>query len=723
MCGLAGIARIDGQPGDSRTEQRLLAMAAAVAHRGPDAHELLIDGPVGLAFARLSLVDPATGGQPLLSPDGSLALIANGEIYNHQELATALGVTAELRGGSDCEILLHLYRQRGLRFLDDVRGMYAIILWDRAANRLILARDRFGIKPLYFHRDRQRILLASEMKALFTDPTVPRRLDWAGCLANPVLSAAPRLGQAPLQTWFEGIESVPAATILQIDLRDGTTRSHEYWQLPEPAESLAATDTEVIDQYRQYLRLSIAECATADAELGLFLSGGVDSAAVAALAGKVAPSLHTFSVLSPSTFLNGDAEQAKRVADQLGLPHHQVVFEPDRLPSVFEWQRLLWLVENPMCGPEQYYKHELHRYAKQVRPELRGMLLGAAADEFTGGYSVGYGGGVDWAQFMLALDSMADNEDLRLRGDLAPWFNIGGRSLLRRDGSQPAPDRYAGYLRWEWRKIQQYNCWHEDRTAAGSGIEARVPFLDHRLVELAAGLPVQRRANLLWNKRIVRDAARTELPAVTADREKVAFYYGRGQRHTQLSFARMLQQDDAELVERALAAPGAAEHLDADAIRELAGGLGPDNVSEEVELLLRLVNLGLLSAMVTEQPVPPKQSRAQLQPPPPELRDWSRHGQDLASALRCPPLTASMVLALGEDVELVSPTDDPDRCYLVVDGEIEYLLDSDEPDWLAFFRAIDGTKSLSGMHPGLEERFAPILSEAADRGLVRAVTS
>jgi len=721
MCGLAGIARIAGSACDTRDRLLVASMASAIAHRGPDATEILVDGPVGFAFARLSLVDPETGGQPLLSPDGSLVLIANGEIYNHRELARELGVTGELRGGSDCEVLLHLYRRRGLQFLDGVRGMFSIILWDKANRQLVLARDRFGIKPLYFHRNSERILLGSEIKALFADPAVPRQLDWTAALANPVLSSVPRLGDTPLTTWFDSIESVPAATILRIELLDGRTHSHEYWALPPAAQALDDTDDMLIDRYRDHLERSIADCATADAELGLFLSGGVDSAAVAAIAGKVAPTLHTFTVLSPSTHLNGDAEQARQVAAELGLPNHQVVFDADRVPGVDEWKRLLWLLENPMCGPEQYYKHELHRYAKQVRPEVRGMLLGAAADEFAGGYSVGYSSGDGWDGFLQTLQSMSVNEELRLRPDIVPWADVRGRSLLKHRQPNSGDELYYRYLRWEWRKVQQYNCWHEDRTAAGSGVEARVPFLDHRLVELAASIPSSRRKDLLWDKRILREAVRSHLPARTTDREKVAFYYGPGQRYTQACFARMLQQGVGELVEQALAAPGASEHLDASAMRQVLLSFDDDNADYNVELLLRLTNLGLLSAMAAQPPPPLVTSQADLQPPPPEITRWLTGTGDLAAELGCPVPDRTSVLALADGVELVAPLDQDDCCYVVVDGEVRYQLDSAEPDWLAFFRAIDGSTSLSGMNFDGDDSYLAILSQAAEQGLVVAV--
>ncbi|MYQ90815.1 hypothetical protein GTY20_05400 [Streptomyces sp. SID4946] len=173
MCGIAGIARLGSRTLGAGTDAVLDRLADILDHRGPDEREILRDDAVGLVFTRLALVNPEDGSQPLVSDDGSLVLVANGEVYNHRELAAALPGGARMRTGSDCEVLLHLYRHHGLDFLRDVRGMFALILWDRDRNQLVLARDRFGIKPLYYHRDDARIVLSSEIKGLFADPATP----------------------------------------------------------------------------------------------------------------------------------------------------------------------------------------------------------------------------------------------------------------------------------------------------------------------------------------------------------------------------------------------------------------------------------------------------------------------------------------------------------------------------------------------------------------------
>jgi asparagine synthase (glutamine-hydrolysing) len=658
MCGIGGLARIDGGllgPGSDAVLDRL---AGLLSHRGPDDRQLLRDGPVGLAFTRLSLVDPAGGAQPLVSDDGNLVLIANGEVYNHRELAARLGV--QPRTGSDCEILLHLYAKDGMDFLDHVDGMFAVVLWDRLNGRLVFARDRFGIKPLYFHRNRERVVFGSEIKSLFADSATPRQLDWSAALTNPMLSAAAYFGDERQTTWFADVQTVPAATILRIDLADGATETHRFWTFPGDTGALPDNDEEVVDRYRDLLAASVADCVTADTEIGLFLSGGVDSAVVAALAAGHTTEIHTFTALNAGTLANGDATIARQVADLLKLPNHQVVFDADRVPSPAEWKRLLWLSETPMCNPEVYYKHELHRYAKQVRPQLRGMLLGAAADEFGGGYTVPLAMDGDYTNVTRNLRAMARAGALRRAPDLARWT----ASQLVDDGAVreltgiDVTDPYPGYLGWEYAKVQQYNCWHEDRTAAGSGIEARVPFLDHRLVELLANIPPARREALLWDKRLIRESARGLLPAEVVDRPKVAFFHGSGERQVYRTFVRMLQQDGAALVEEAPPAP----LVETPAGPALRAATGPDD--------------DVAATLGAHTPIAPH---------------------------AVPAIRSGVLLLRGGT-----------GWYVAVDGSLEF-----EPDgeWLAVLRAVDGSRTAAEVADAATDG-ASILAELVEMRLV-----
>ncbi|SDG83508.1 asparagine synthase (glutamine-hydrolysing) [Lentzea fradiae] len=689
MCGIAGTARIDGQDLGPEADALLELLADTLHHRGPDERDCLRTGPVGLAFTRLSLVDPEDGSQPLVSDDGNLVLIANGEVYNHRELAAQLPAGTRMSTGSDCEVLLYLYRQHGLDFLRDVRGMFGLILFDRARNQLVLARDRFGIKPLYYHRNARRITLSSEIKGLFADAETPRAFDWERSLSVPLLAASPRFGEPDLVTWFEGVESVPAATVLRIDLNDGRTLSHRYWEMPTRAEEGTSAET-FIERYREILEHSVQECATADTELGLFLSGGIDSSAVLALAAPQLPEVHTFTALSGGTRVNGDAEHADWLAKSMGVHNHQVVFDRDHVPTPEEWRRLVWLSETPMAGPEIYYKHELHRFARAERPGMRGMLLGAASDEFNGGYSDELSGGEGWESFLDSLGQLDRGTRLDRHPGLRRWWAEGhdffSEEALTHATGVATPDVYHAYVASEYAKVQQYNVWHEDRTAAGSGTEARVPFLDHRLVELTAVIPPHLRPRLLWDKRILREAVRDLLPERIAERTKGPFFYGSGTWYAYRMLVRLLRRDDGELVERALAAPGADLYLDGSAIRRRLAEFGDgDTNAPGVEMLMRVVNMGLLAEMAA---APPQLARMSAGPvrlsvtAAPHVHDEDElfaPGSDEPSR---------RVLALAENVQLL--TDARETWFLLSSGQIEYELEQDSAV-LRVLALLDGT--------------------------------
>lgn len=700
MCGLAGLARIDGGALGDEVLPLLENMARLLAHRGPDGKRVYADDAVGLAFTRLSIVDPVGGDQPLSNDDGSTIVIANGEIYNHRELEASLPAGTRMKTGSDCEVLVHLYDRDGLGFLDDVRGIYAIVLWDRRRRRLVFARDRFGIKPLYYSRNAERVVFGSEIKALFADPATPRELDWEQCLRDQLVTIAPVFEDSDPVSWFKGIEVVPAGTIRTIDVADGTTSDHRYWTLPSAAgNETAMAPAEIIERYRDLLAASVRESGMSDAEIGLFLSGGIDSAAVAAFSGDL-DQLHTFTALNGATFANGDGEFAHRVATMLGRPNHQVAFDVERVPSVDEWKRLLWLLETPLCGPEQFYKYELHRFARATQPNLKVMLLGQASDEFNGGYSWELAGGQGWDEAMASIDTLSRRRALFDAPRLAPWWDSGlpllKDSVLQGDASS-ATEPYQEYLRWKFRDIQQYNCWHEDRTAAGNGVEARVPFLDHRLVELTCSIPRSLRPELLWDKRILREALRGVLPDYLVDRPKVAFFYGDGVRHVYRTFTRMLTQEGGALIEEAVAGSVAAQVIDADAVRFTLARLAQAPGSTfGVERLLQLVNLGLMERMLSSIPSPPSTWEPYELPVEIRITDWDSESERIAAALGLrDPLPSDLVPVFAPGVTLLRAEPRDGTWYLALNGALEYeMTESDDGEWLTFLRMVDGRKSL-----------------------------
>lgn len=692
MCGIAGIARI----GDIRSAPTdlpvLRQMAKVLSLRGPDDMRFIAEENITFGFTRLAIVDLDSGHQPFISDDASIVLIVNGEIYNHRELAARLPPGTALRSGSDCEVLLHLYREHGLRFLDDVRGMFALALWDRRRGKLLLARDCFGIKPLFVHRNDERIAFASEIKALFEDPACPREIDWKRALSNRALSWEPLFfdDERPT-TWWKGIDWVPAATIQEFDLRTGTVKEHPYWRLPDfggPGDS-GPSEEEFIQRYGELLAASVDDCMMSDVEIGILLSGGVDSASIAALATR-RENIHAFTVLNGTTLVSGDAENAHLIAAGLGMPGHQVLFDADRVPGAEEWRRLLWLQETPVCGAEQFYKYELYRYVKATRPELKVMLLGQGSDEFNGGYSGEMADGGGWADFIANLEEMRRRSALADRPALAIWWDA-DLPLLSDEVLATVTwpkDAYAEFVRLKYHDIQHYNCWHEDRSASGSGVEARVPFLDRRLVELTATIPAKRRAALLWDKHIIRAATRGLLPESVRERPKVPFLLGPGADHTRRIFIRMLRQNGNELLEQALAGPNAKDVFDADGMRGTLHELRPDS---SADLVLRLVNLGLLETLATSPPDLTTGSSVKT-PQAHSVEEWRQSRSSLESTvLGRNPLTHASVIDFAENALHLRDEQEPTLSYLGVDNRIDYVINNDEsPEWSRFLLTLDG---------------------------------
>jgi asparagine synthase (glutamine-hydrolysing) len=425
---------------------------------------------------------------------------------------------------------------------------------------------------------------------------------------------------------------------------------------------------------------------------------------------------------------NGDAEFGHHVAGAVGLPNHQVLFDAGRTPGVDEWKRLLWLLETPLCNAEQYYKHELYRYAKSIRPELRGMLLGQASDEYNGGYSALLSNDTDWPGFEAGVRQMARATALPAKPGLASWWDLHespllSDHLLRSDADRMLGDPYAAYVAAKHRDVQQYNCWHEDRTAAGNGIEARVPFLDHRIIELMATIPPERRASLLWDKRILRDAVRDVLPAAIVDRPKVSFFYGAGEAFTHRMLVRMLAQDGAALLEEALSAPGARDFLRPGPLRTMLRRLTDEAEPFDVEFLIRLVNLGLLDQMTRRLPARPIEAPCYDIVPPLTIDDWDLDTAAVAERMRrLPEPSAEDLLAYAEGVLLVTSPADPDTLYVAVDGSFEYVATTGEDaSWCAVLRAIDGRRTLAEVLTlaGAERRnVMGTLRDAIDAGVI-----
>jgi asparagine synthase (glutamine-hydrolysing) len=521
MCGFAGFA--SPPPSEHSEHDRaavLRTMGRQLSLRGPDDEQLLLTDTVNLVFRRLSIVDTEGGRQPIANEDGTIFVAINGEIYNHKDLRRTLRREHTFRSESDCEIVVHLYEERGIEALSSLFGMFAIALWDSNARRLFLARDRLGIKPLYYSQRGTNLMFGSEVKALLAHPACSREFNWRDWGSH--------VHRHP--TFVTGIDALPAGHyVMWTDRGEATT--HCYWNLDE---AFATPDTGLpaehyVDRFADLFEQSIALRMMADVPIGAFLSGGLDSAAMVTVAARQGHPLPCFTILEKTTLLCGDAQAAADVATLADAPFYPVLFDHETLGEqlrlgIEEFEYFIWLMDYPLFTLEFLFKHELHRFAKTVMPDLKVMLIGQGADEFAGGYSNGANKPHEsWDDYVdkTVLPAWKANRlsALGVPDDLAP--------AVAAEAYGPPPDAaFSAEMRLRLRTLQTFNLWHEDRTSAGQGVEARVPYLDHRIVELLASVPARLHRELFWDKEIIRRAARRWLPESLIRRHKIPFIYG-----------------------------------------------------------------------------------------------------------------------------------------------------------------------------------------------------
>jgi len=733
MCGLAGILKKNLS---SEIESILRTMGNQIAYRGPDDEQIFVNGPFGAVFRRLSIIDVDGGRQPLFNEDKSLMLMVNGEIYNHRELKSRLKESHQFRTQSDGEIILHLYEEKGENFVHDLNGMFALALWDQRLQKLILARDRLGIKPLYYTQSKQRLLFSSEIKALLAYPDCPREFDWVKALSHQHQRMYP---DNFLPSFFKDINYLPGGSLLIADVQTITIK--RYWNLtPLSAEEYeldTRTEQEMIDGYGELLADSVKLRLMADVEVGLFLSGGIDSVAVAALASNH-QKLHTFSVLSQSTFQNGDARAGHIAAKHLNLPNHQILYSWHDNPFTPEhWKELLWLCETPLCNAEHLYKYHLHRYAKQLRPALKVILLGQGSDEFNGGYSVDYIKDYrpdlneeerNWSVF---VDIFADFEKDALissvNANLVQYGGVLTKEFLASCSRQTYHRHpWLYYINMNLQGLQMYNLWHEDRTAAGNSIENRVPFLDHRLVEYTMKIPPPKYASMFWDKAILRCAMKKHLPSELTQRPKCPFFYGEDVRYTRRMMYNLLIADDNALIREAFFETDLP--FDKKAIEELLNNIAEEPEYDLLESLLPLVNMGLLAKMA-QTPIRYQQHVDFIELLPEiKVDNWEEQADDLALQLairreKTELLDRVVILMPGVQLMKIDQISENNACsYLVVDNKIEYeLSEAEMRDWLAVLRRVDGQRSINDILAELGMPAAKIrkhLEEALDYGIV-----
>jgi asparagine synthase (glutamine-hydrolysing) len=541
MCGICGVAAAG--PGAVADLEAVRRMNARLLHRGPDSDGLFHDGGVALAMRRLSIIDLEHGDQPISGEDGAVTVVQNGEIYNYRELRRELeGRGHRFRTDSDTEVLVHLYEEHGDSFVERLRGMFAIALWDGRQRRLLLARDRFGIKPLYYRFAAGTLSFASELKAMLEQPGFSREIDPRAVAAYLAFNSIP----APL-TIFAEARKLPAGTLAV--WRDGELTQTRYARpAPPPADEVRrGPRSELADELRETLRDSVRAHLVADVPVGVLLSGGVDSAGLAALAaGEAGEAVKTFSVgFEEASF--DELDRARLVAERYRTDHHEIVLRPD---AVELFPRLVEAFDEPFGDSSALPTYLVSELAAG---EVKVALSGEGGDELFGGY---YTYVADLlaarvgrlAALAAPLAELLPSSDAKVSFDykakrfargahLPPlerhhaWKEIFGgearASLLggRDPGWDPVDiyrERYAETAGAEpLARLQDVDLGiylvddllvKTDRSSMAHSLELRVPFLDAEVAGMALGLATPLKVRGLAKKRLLRRALAPLLP-------------------------------------------------------------------------------------------------------------------------------------------------------------------------------------------------------------------
>jgi asparagine synthase (glutamine-hydrolysing) len=555
MCGISGILSAD--PNGVVDAKLLASMTHALNHRGPDAQRQWIKGPVGLGHNRLAIIDLSTGDQPMRTPDGRATIVFNGEIYNFKDVRKELeagGTT--FRTSSDTEVILQAYVRWGVGCLAHIEGMFAFALWDARENRLLLARDRLGVKPLLYAMSSRGLAFASEAKALLT---------WLGTPEVDTVALHEYLlfgSCSSPRAFLKGVRKLPPAHAAWIAPGEAPAPSR-YWE-PHFAPPLTGTPAQIRGELREKVAASVRRQLVSDVPVGAYLSGGLDSSIVVSMmAGEFREQVDTFSV-GGRGFAQSELPYAKMMSNRLGVRHHPL--EIDRRDFLEALPDVAWHNDEPTADPALVPLYLLSRLA---RSKVTVVLCGEGADEVFAGYghypgacrrirrlraagalpapvrraAFGLLGLLRGRERMRQLERLADNARrdpfaIVLRGP--PELDARVMDLLGDDGQvDSAKSEYRAALgdailetgdplevclRADMRvNLADFLLVRADNMAMAHGLEARVPFLDEIVVDFATRLPANMKLDGVRGKAILRDVFRDLLPQEIVHRPKAPF--------------------------------------------------------------------------------------------------------------------------------------------------------------------------------------------------------
>lgn len=556
MCGITGALAFTAS--GLAYPQACQDAVSALKLRGPDGQGLFQENPIALGHARLSIIDVSNNGaQPFIDPSGRYVLVFNGEFFNfqtHRDILQRNGVT--FRSTSDTEVLLHLLIQEGAACLDKINGFFAFAFWDRERRELLLARDRYGVKPLLYAASSEALCFASEMKSLLAYP-VPRELDTTSLFHYLHLNYIP----GP-ESIFRHVRKLEPGHFMKV--RDGKTEIQRWYSIPQPAQTNIPSYEEAQNELVARMRASVQRRLISDVPLGSFLSGGIDSSVVTALAAQEVSGLHTFSIGYADAPMFDETRYAKMVAEQYGTQH--TVFSLRNRDLFAHLHEMLDYIDEPFADSSALAVNIL---CKETRKHATVALSGDGADELFGGYMKHLGEwklrNGDWKASVVSMmgpvwDALPKSRNSKL-GNLFRKLD-----KFAKGRSMEASERYwkwCGYSDPEYLKslqafelhrseAQQRQHYHTrfigstgdmnemllndmhlvlpgdmltkvDLMSMARSLEVRTPFLDVNVVDFAASLPADYKVNGQGRKRIVQDAFRSMLPEALYHRPKQGF--------------------------------------------------------------------------------------------------------------------------------------------------------------------------------------------------------
>ena len=563
MCGIAGIA-FSSKSRRSANESVLRRMCDVISHRGPDDEGFFIDGSVGLGHRRLSIVDVAAGHQPMTNEDGSLRITYNGEIYNHADFRAELEARGHVyQTHCDTETILHLYEEHGEGCVEYLRGMFSFAIWDSNTRKLFIARDRLGVKPLYYAQTQDGSLyFASEIKSLLASGDIKAEVNY-DVLPDYLANHAP----SGTQTLFRGINRLlPGHTLTWID---GKLSIKCFWDLHfDPSGEPKRSDKDYIAEWKELFETSVRLRLMADVPLGMFLSGGIDSSAIAAvMSGMVQEPIKTFSVGFSEREAN-ELEYARLVARTFGTNHHEIILTPDEFFAALP--RLVWHEDEPLAHLASIPLYFVSKLASQ---HVKVVLTGEGSDELLAGYyryrttvynqalgnsfqsltnepirqviknrieSLPAGSKAkrklsrtflclkpdleniyfdNFAVFSRARQAqLLTNEAKERLGSVDPYQTL--KALIEDTDATTLLNRllYADTKTYLHELLMK-----QDQMSMAASIESRVPFLDHKLVEFSARMPERMKLRGWTTKYVLRESMKGVLPDVILKRRKMGF--------------------------------------------------------------------------------------------------------------------------------------------------------------------------------------------------------